>query len=102
METKKTLAIYRSVDSNFNSVQECEDWIEKDTSDYIRVTDPVDIEFIPITDATIVNKTIEALQTKKQTVLADAQLKVNSLEEQIQELLAIPFLADEDKDTPNE
>ena len=48
-------------------------------------------------EASIINKKIEHLKEKKQGVLADAQVKANKIDEEIQSLLAIEY-KEEDSD----
>ena len=57
--------------------------------DHIVISKVLDVEFELLSDADIVNAEIGALKELAKGTLADAQVRVNAIEDKIQSLLAI-------------
>ena len=57
--------------------------------DHIIISKPLEVEFELLSDADIVNAEIGALKELAKGALADAQVRVNAIEDKIQSLLAI-------------
>jgi hypothetical protein len=83
------IAIYREVKHRFENVHECAPWMEEPGSRYVRLSEPVEVEFTPRQDTDVLKEAVESLKTEIQRVRAEAQKEVENLEEEIQKLLAI-------------
>ena len=71
-------------------VHEASDYMEKNEH-YIRTTEIVDVEFKELPRDKVTTKEIAAIEKEMEKVQADCQVKLNGLEQQRQELLAIGF-----------
>ena len=62
---------------------------------YIQISEPVDVEFIPLDYKTITEQEIIVIDKKIKTVKAATQIELNQLEQRKAELLAIPDMSNE-------
>ncbi|MCK4621266.1 MAG: hypothetical protein KAT62_03525 [Desulfuromonadales bacterium] len=62
---------------------------------YIQITEPVDVEFIPLDNKAITEQEIIVIDKKIKTVKAATQIELNQLEQRKAELLAIPDMSNE-------
>lgn len=81
------IAKFKSLEHGFDSfsgdeLEECEG--------YIRTTEYVDVEFPPLKNEDIVKNQVSALNEVKKGIQAATQLKINEVDRQIGELLALP------------
>ncbi len=61
-----------------------------DYASYIRTTEYVDVEFVPLDNQTVCKKEIDSLNQQKKDIQANTQLQLNELDARIGELLALP------------
>lgn len=100
----RKVALYAALDiSNFYMVWEVhysdhdEHWTklpegqlrEESHKGYVRITEPVDLHFSPISDDTIVQNAVRSLDDAEREVLREMNTKIAALREQKKQLLAI-------------
>jgi len=83
------VARYKCISSDFLTVQEVESWCEE-SEDYLRLTEPVEIELIPLAQEDVVKAEIEVLDKCIKTIQANAEVKINGIEQRKAELLSLP------------
>ena len=65
------------------------DWMEREGSGYIRLTEFADVDFVPLPKEDVVPKQVAALENAKTEARAKFQAAINQIDEQISKLLAI-------------
>ena len=81
-------AIYRNVEYGTESVFEVCDFMEN-MDDHVRVSEAVEIEFPMISNDSVVKKQVEALNNLKKEVQAECEVKLQTIDNKIGELLAL-------------
>jgi len=81
------IAIFKNPTDDFTAVK-TED-MEKYT-DFIRISEYLDVDFVMLPDKDVVGKQVAALEQEKQDIQANTQLKLNTIDQKIGELLALP------------
>lgn len=84
------LAIYKT-DYGTELVFESDRISEDDK--YIRISEIIDVPFVPRNVKEVAKKELAVIEKLIQTVQADAQVKLNALEQRKQELLALPSMS---------
>ena len=67
---------------------EPDSWIENN-KDYVRISEPVGVVFIPLSHETVLKLRLEALDQEIKSVRATAAATISNLEDQKQRLMAI-------------
>jgi len=89
--SKKKIALFKSVEYNYESIY------DKDMEGFdrhIRTSDYIEVEFISLNQVDIAAKEIAILKGVKKTIQAEAQNKLNRIDDKIKNLLALPNLKD--------
>lgn len=82
------IAQYKNTKYGNTLISEHDEWMEE-SSEYIRTTEFLNVEFIDKPKEEIVTAEIDALNVMKESVRAEMQVKLNAIDENIQSLLAI-------------
>lgn len=83
------VAMYKNVKYGSESVNEVMDWIEK-SSEYVRLSAIVDVEFPPLPREVVVAEEIASLNLAVSEIEAKAYDATANIKARIQELLALP------------
>jgi len=89
--SKKKIALFKSVEYNYESIY---DENMEDFAGHIRTSDYIEVEFISLNQVDIAAKEIAILKGVKKTIQAEAQNKLNRIDDKIKNLLALPNLKD--------
>ena len=84
------LAIYRSLEYGSETVHEAHEWMDDADMKYLRLSEIVEVEFPMIPKVDITGAQIKAFRAEKDRIQAETHIKLENLENQIQELLALP------------
>ena len=87
-----SIALYRSKYGYF-SASEVSDWIEEN-EDYIRVTEPIHVEFTALPDDAILRARVASIDNTIEKVRAEYTVRINDLTDQRNRLLAITHQPD--------
>ena len=88
-----TVALYLSKYGT-HTVNKFDCWIDED-SDYVRVSEPMEITLTPLDDETVLKARVDSIDNQIETVRAELTRKVNDLTDQKQRLLAITHETEE-------
>lgn len=83
------VALYNNTKYGFENVHEVSDALESST-EHVRISEVVGIEFKPLSSDEVVNAQIESLKSLKQELMAQSEIKIQAVDRQISELLALP------------
>ncbi|MEE9193109.1 MAG: hypothetical protein V3U21_01105 [Thermodesulfobacteriota bacterium] len=81
------VAIFKSIEYGHESAND--DGLE-DVEGYLRITEYIDVEFVPIDRSEIVTKEISILKEVKKKIQAETELKLVEVDRKIGDLLALP------------
>jgi len=82
------LALYRNVTASSELV--FEDLDDKYLTDYVRISEFIDVDFPPLDNEKIVKKQVSKLREEKKRVQAETQLELNVIDRKISKLLSLP------------
>ena len=85
------IANYKETTYNFETILEVDEWAESH-KDYVRLTEPVEVEFIELPTIDIVLPQIAAIDRKIEDERVQHTAKMQKFEDDKQKLLAIPHL----------
>ena len=81
------IAKFKNIKFNFEAVS------ERDldcNSEYVRLTEYVDVEFTPLSNEVVILKEIEVLEKLKERTKAEARATVTKINHKIGKLIALP------------
>ena len=84
------IALYKSLKYNFESVYKAVGGMEYDY-DYLRLSEIVDVDFPMLPDVDLVKAQVNALDNAIEKEQADSHVRIESMNQRKQELLAIGF-----------
>lgn len=76
------------------TVNDFEDWIEEESADYVRVSEPIKVTFVSLADEEVLNNQIKSIDAKIEHTRAELTRRINELTDQKNRLLAITHQAD--------
>lgn len=83
------IALYKNIKYGFETVKEITCF--EDDSDYIRISDIAEVDFVALPSNEIISKEVDFINDSIQKEMADSQVRLNSLNQRKEELLAIGY-----------
>lgn len=84
------LVLAKNVRLDFECVREA-DYFDRCDDEYVQISEVVEVEFPPLQESEIVTEQLRVLDTLKKDVQAEAQKRINDIEQRKAELLAIEY-----------
>ena len=81
------IAIFKNAEHGFDS---CQDESFEDLDGYIRVTEYVEVKFVPLEHSVVAAKEVAILREVKKSLQVQTELKLGDIDRKIGELLALP------------
>jgi len=82
------LAQYECIQHGYTTFDDADSWIEEHEG-YVRITEPVEVEFTPCDRVTVTEQQVAALDSMIEAIRAAAGVKVNEIKDRKAKLLAL-------------